>query len=246
MKYFDAHDHLQDFASDDELAEALELAAGAGAERMLCCGTCPEDWGRVLEIAGRFAGVTPFFGLHPLKRAEEGWRKKLEDFLKRVPSGVGEIGLDGPRGLPGHEERFAEQLELAGYFGRPAALHCVRSWGRLLEVLRALRPGPFLLHSYGGSAELVPELAALGGYFSFGGELMDPRRERLRAALAAVPAERLLFETESPEPGGPPWRLGPAGVAEVAAFAAGLLGRPAGELAALTLVNGERFVGGLK
>lgn len=246
MHYFDAHCHLQDFPDEDALAAALDAAGEAGADRLLCCGTCPEDWGRVLEIAERYEGIVPFFGLHPWREPQDGWRKKLEDFLRRVPSGVGETGLDGPRGLPGHEERFAEQLEISNYFNRPAAIHCVKSWGRLLETLRAVKPRSFMLHSYSGSAELVPELAALGGYLSFGGELMDPRRERLRAALAAVPRERLLFETESPEPGGPPWRSGPAGIAEVTAFAAGLLGVQAGELAAQALANCERFVGGIK
>ncbi|MDD2805157.1 MAG: TatD family hydrolase [Elusimicrobiales bacterium] len=241
MKYFDAHDHLQDFPSEDGLGAALRAAAEAGVEGMLCCGTCPEDWGRVLELAGRDARVKPCFGLHPWLTAEEGWLQKLEEFVRRVPCCVGEIGLDGVKGLPGHEENFAAQLELAARFGRPAVLHCVKSWGRLLELLKAARPDRFMLHAYGGSPELVKDLAALGGYFSFGAEIQDPARARLRAALAAVPQDRLLLETEAPERG-----AGPAAVIEVAAAAAGLLDRPAEELAALTYANGLRFIGELK
>ncbi len=247
MKFFDAHNHLQNFGGDTELEGALAEAARAGVAGMLCCGTSPEDWGRVLEIAGRYEGVTPCFGLHPWYAAEDGWKGRLEEFLRRAPAAcVGECGLDGLKGIPGHEEDFKAQLDLAVYFNRPAVLHCVKSWGAMLAALKAARVGRFMLHSYSGPAELVPEFASLGGYFSFGGEIMDPQRVKLRKSLAAAPADRLLFETESPEPGEPPWRRGPAGVAEVAAAAAELLCRPLEELAALSLENAERFMGALK
>jgi TatD DNase family protein len=241
MKYFDAHNHLQNFLSEDELAAALRSAAAAGVEALLCCGTCPEDWGRVLELAGRDERIRPCFGLHPWQTAEEGWLQKLEEFVRRTPCCVGEIGLDGVKGLPGQEENFAAQLELAARFDRPAVLHCVKSWSRMLELLKPARLHGFMLHGYGGSPELVKDFAALGGYFSFGAEITDPARERLRAALGAVPADRLLFETEAPERG-----AGPASVTEVVAAAAALLSRPAEELAALTYANGLRFIGELK
>jgi len=241
VKYFDAHDHLQNFSTEDELCAALRGAAEAGVEGMLCCGTCPEDWGRVLELAGRDARIKPCFGLHPWLTAEEGWLQKLEEFVRRTPCCVGEIGLDGVKEAPGQEENFKAQLELAARFGRPAVLHCVKSWGRLLELLKAARPDRFILHAYSGSPELVKALAALGGYFSFGPEINDPAREKLRAALCVVPADRLLLETEAPERG-----FAPAAVTEVAAAAAALLGRPIEELAALSYANGLRFIGELE
>lgn len=246
MKLYDAHNHLQNFRTEDELGAAMRAAEEAGVEGMLCCGTGPEDWGRVLELAGRYEGVTPCFGLHPWSVPEDGWQEKLEEFVRRSPCCVGEIGLDGRRDMPGQEENFAYQLALAARFGRPAVIHCVKSWGRLLELIKAGKPRSFMLHSYSGAPELVRELGALGGYFSFGGEIMDPKREKLRAALAAAPADRLLFETESPEPGSPPWRAGPAGVAEVVGAAADLLGRGAEELAELSCSNGLKFAEGAR
>ncbi len=245
MRLFDAHNHLQNFGTAAEADAALREGAAAGVEGMLVCGTSPEDWGAVLELAARQPAVTPCFGLHPWHKAEEGWLEKLGEFLRRAPSCVGEIGLDGQNGAPGHEEDFLAQLELAKKMGRPAVIHCVKSWGRLGELLRKALPPRFMLHSYSGSAEVVRELATLGGYFSFGGEIMDPQRQRLRAALKAVPRERLLLETESPEPGAPPWRRGPAGVAEVAAAAADLLGLTLEETAELTAANGRAFINGL-
>jgi TatD DNase family protein len=184
----------------------------------------------------------PAFGLHPWFTAEEGWLEKLEEFLRRVPALVGEIGLDGVKAVPGQEERFLAQLALAGSLRRPAVLHCVKSWGHMLELLKKADLPAFMLHAYGGPAEMVKDFAGLNGYFSFGGDITDPKREKLRAALAAVPPDRLLFETESPEPGAEGWRAGPAGLAEVLAAAAGVLGRPAEELAALSLANAGNFI----
>ena len=242
--YFDAHDHLQNFGSDAELDAALRAAEAAGVQGLLCCGTAPDDWARVLELAGRYPSVRPAFGLHPWFSAEEGWLEKLEEFLRRMPSAcVGEIGLDAAKGLPGQEENFELQLALAGRFRRPAVIHCVGSWGRLLELLKKADLPAFMLHGYGGSPELVRELAALGGYFSFGGELADPKREKLRAALAAVPRDRLLFETEAPEPGPDGRSAGPADVAAVVAAAAGLLGLPEQSLADLSFENAKKFTG---
>lgn len=240
MEYFDAHNHLQLYPADAALDAAMAAAAAAGVTGMLCCGTSPEDWGRVLEISCRYPGVTPCFGLHPWFAGEDGWQGRLEEFLRRVPGAcVGEIGLDAARDRPGQLEDFAAQLGLARAFARPAVLHCVRDWGALLEQLKKAGLPAFLLHGYGGSPELVKDFAALGGYFSFGRAVADPGRERLRAALAAAPADRLLFETEAPDSGGP------AGVTGVVEAAAAALGRPAEELAELSAANGGRFSKGL-
>lgn len=245
---FDAHDHLQAYRSEAERGEALRLAAEAGVELLLCNGTSPGDWEAVLALAAENKRVVPCFGLHPwfIKEGRPGWLEELENFLLRAPSCVGEIGLDGGKNSadPARQEGvFTAQLRLARKLGRPACIHCVKSWGRMLEIIKEERPGPFMFHSYGGPAELAAEFASLGAYFSFSGAIMDVKREKLRKALLAAPAERLLFETEAPAADAPGWRAGPAGVAEVISAAAAVLGRPAGELSALSWANGNRFIG---
>lgn len=248
MRFFDAHNHVQDYGNETLLDAAMTAAAAAGVETMVCCGTSPLDWNQVIAVSLRYKSVIPFFGLHPwyIKEGAPGWLASLGSLLTRFPAGVGEIGLDGGLNAVGalkQETAFVEQLQLAKKLGRPAAVHCVKSWGRLLELVRLVKPCPFMLHSYGGPAEMVPELASLGAYFSFSGAIVDPKRDKLRRALLAVPLERLLLETESPEADAPGWRGGPAGITEVAAAAAAVLGRPAEELAGLSCNNGMEFVG---
>ena len=85
---------------------------------------------------------------------------------------VGEIGLDRwKEGLnyEGQEDVFVTQLRIAAERNLPASIHCLKAWGRILELLQE-GPVPergFLLHSYGGPTEMVQAFAQLGAYFSF-------------------------------------------------------------------------------
>ncbi|MDQ7772341.1 MAG: TatD family hydrolase, partial [Elusimicrobiales bacterium] len=200
---FDAHNHFQEFPDP--------VLAAAGLRPAFCCSTGPADWAAVKAFAAAAPGAVPFFGLHPwlIKEAGRNWLAPLETLIKETRSGVGECGLDALKGPPVEDQRevLAAQLGLAVLLDRPVSLHCVRAWGPLLDCLRTAGPLRFLVHSYSASAEITRELAALGGYFSFGPALLDARRTRARAALGFVPRDRLLFESEAPRPAGAPAAL---------------------------------------
>ncbi|KAK2988774.1 hypothetical protein RJ640_025933 [Escallonia rubra] len=63
--------------------------------------------------------------------------------------------------------------------------------------------GPFLagviLHSYLGSADMVPEFTKLGAYFSFSGFLTSMKENKANKMLKVVPSERILLETDAPD-----------------------------------------------
>jgi len=173
---------------------------------MVVNGSCEEDWPDVLALARAHPQVLPSFGYHPWyvhERSPE-WQKHLIHLLDRVPSGIGEIGLDRWKpGLvyDGQEEVFLTQLRLAAERNLPASIHCLRAWGRLHELLRA-NPRPqrgFLLHSYGGPQELIAPLASFGAYFSFPGYFLHERKARQREVFKRVPPDRLLIETDAPD-----------------------------------------------
>jgi TatD DNase family protein len=101
----------------------------------------------------------------------------------------------------GQEEVFLAQLRLATRRNLPVSIHCLHTWGRLQELLRG-HPRPecgFVLHSFGGSAEMIPALAKLGAYFSFAGYYLQPRKLRQRENFRQVPPDRLLIETDAPD-----------------------------------------------
>lgn len=205
MQFYDAHNHLQDERFTDR-AHLVEAAASVGVARMVVNGACEDDWPLVRELARQFPQVLPSFGYHPwyLHERTANWEQTLIKFVESVPSTVGEIGLDRwkPRlAYEGQEDAFVRQLRIAAERDLAVSIHCLQAWGRMHELLRE-NPRPargFLLHSYGGSREMVTPLSALGAYFSFPGYFMRPRKTRQREAFAAVPLERLLIETDAPD-----------------------------------------------
>lgn len=92
----------------------------------------------------------------------------LEARLQQHPlASVAEIGLDKVRGPPEsvQVEAFAAQLRLAAAYRRPVSVHCVRHYGRLLQVLRDLpaehTPPAIILHAFTGSLEVAKSLLSL-------------------------------------------------------------------------------------
>ncbi|HAV64332.1 MAG TPA: TatD family deoxyribonuclease [Verrucomicrobiales bacterium] len=266
MHFYDAHNHLQDERLLAQLDDVLAACASEGVRRMVVNGSCEEDWPRVLELARRHPVVLPAFGYHPwyVRERTSGWLDLLRTFLDAMPSAVGEIGLDrwieNPD-LEGQEEMFRAQLRLAAGRNLPATIHCLKAWGWLDQILRE-EPLPargFLLHSYGGPAEMVDGFVKLGAYFSLSGYFAHERKARQREVFGRVPPERLLIETDAPEMWPPDgWNRHPmtdsetgepmnhpANLGAVYDFAAGLLGISREMLAEQVEQNFQRLFGGL-
>ena len=225
IRAFDAHNHLQSGRFGDRRERILAEALGRGVVGMGVNGTCESDWSIVADLARRHPSVTPSFGYHPwrLSCRSNRWMELLEERLVEFPrAGVGEIGIDRwileptsrgrerwadalggaePVPMAKQEEVFVQQVGLAARLDRPASIHCIQAWGRLLELLQA-SPLPacgFFLHSYGGPKEMVEAFADLGAYFGFAGSFAHERKHRQCEAFRSVPLNRLLIETDAPD-----------------------------------------------
>ena len=202
--FFDAHNHLQALRFGGRQAELL--AECPDVARMVVNGCCEEDWPAVAALAEAHRQVLPSFGYHPwcIHERSDDWEAELNRMLDAHSAAVGEIGLDRwKEGLnyEGQEDVFVTQLRIAAERNLPASIHCLKAWGRILELLQE-GPVPergFLLHSYGGPTEMVQAFAQLGAYFSFPGYFLRAAKGRHREAFKSVPADRLLIETDAPD-----------------------------------------------
>lgn len=262
MRFYDAHNHLQDDRFAGRWDEIVSAARAAGVAKMVVNGACESDWPAVLELARKFPDlVIPSFGYHPWYIGERtaNWEKNLRGFLDAIPSAVGEIGLDRWKpDLPwdGQEEVFIAQLRIAAERNLPVSIHCLQAWGPLVQILeREPRPARgFLLHSFGGSTDTMKRLANLGAYFSLPGYFAHERKTKQRETFLRVPPDRLLIETDAPDQLPPPGRIThplagtdgkplnhPANLRAIYEFAAQLFGEPLQDFATRIEENFFRF-----
>ena len=255
MKLFDCHNHIQDERLLPVIGAVMERARAAGVVKMGVKGCCEADWPRVIEIAQTYEGIHPAFGLHPWFIADRSseWLQSLEKLLVRYPhASVGEIGIDHAledRDDADQESVFLAQLELAKRLNRPATIHCRQAWGRLIELLDEFGdlPRGMLIHCFGGSAEVAMELVQRGGYISFSGSITRPNNRKAGPAIRAVPADRILIETDAPDilPSTATGTLNePANLRLVLTKAAELRGLSEIDLAALSFQNAVSLLEG--
>ena len=220
MNLFDAHNHLHDEWLLPHREKVLADLASASVRRTVVNATCETDWPAVTALAQVSPIVLPSYGLHPWDAGNRtpDWQHNLLAALDADPrAALGEFGLDrwildrarpddprlaGLRRAPLAEqlEVFTWQLNLAAARNLPASIHCLDAFGPLLEALRSakLPARGFLLHAYSGSAEMAKSFADLGAFFSFNGAFLEERKQRIRDVYVALPADRVLVETDAP------------------------------------------------
>ncbi len=203
----DSHCHLDfpDFA--DEIDAVLARAKAAGIARLITISTRVRRHHDVLAIAERSADVFCSVGTHP-HNAHEELDITVDDLVARTRHGkvvaLGEAGLDyhydhSPR--LAQERGFRNHIAAARETGLPLVIHtrtADEDTARILEEEMGKGAFPAVLHCYTGGRELAQRAIALGLYISFTGILTFKKSEELRAIAAALPADRILVETDAP------------------------------------------------
>jgi TatD DNase family protein len=225
----DTHAHLQGLPEGADAA--IEAAAGAGVDQIVCVGDSPELAREALELCDRHPGLRATVGLHP-HRAEQ-WgpevRAELAE-LARDPRvvAIGECGLDFYRERAPHDVQaraFEGQAELALESGKALVIHSREAAAETLEVLRGFA-GRVVLHCFALPDDL-DEVIERGWWASFAGNVTYPSAVGLQEAARRMPAQRLLVETDSPYLAPVPHRgrpCRPAMVLDTLRFVAGLRG----------------------
>ncbi|MEH0873622.1 TatD family hydrolase [Pectobacterium cacticida] len=207
-RFIDTHCHFDFPLFYDELPESLRLAQAAGVESIIIPAVASSYFARVLTLARTTPSLYAALGLHPLYIAEhhESDLSRLEEALRRLPAklvAVGEIGLDGYMAEPQLERQLTfltAQLRLAKEHDLPVILHSRRSHDKLAQLLRRMNmPRTGVIHGFAGSLAQAQAFIRLGYYIGVGGTITYARANKTRRAIAQLPLDRLLLETDAPD-----------------------------------------------
>ncbi len=203
---YDAHNHMADPALRAHAAAIEPCLRAIDLEYGVVNGTSPSDWPAVMSLARSEPRMIPAIGLHPweVNEAPTDWQAQFLEALASGARAIGEVGLDqwiGGYDLERQQAAFCWQLKQATQRNLPVSIHCLKAIGPLMETLHR-EPLPargFHLHAYNGPVELIPKLVELGAYFSFNAGQLKTVISKAPTRICAVPAERLLIETDAPE-----------------------------------------------
>jgi len=250
-----AHDSF-----DHDRAEVLARAAAAGVRRLVITGSTAGSSRDAFHLARASGGLLfATAGVHPHHAAEFGPATAgtlVELAAHPEVVAIGECGLDYFRDFsPRDRQRFAfeRQLGLAAVTGKPLFLHQRDAHDDFLAMVReAVRDvAGGVAHCFTGDRAQMEAYLELGLYIGITGWICDERRgQALQAAVAGLPLDRVMLETDAPYLA--PRTLGgrnasrrnePANLPEVLRVTARHMGVDEAELAAAATANTERLFG---
>jgi TatD DNase family protein len=205
IQFFDSHCHF-DFSVFDALRDDLWSECNAkGIKQLLIPGTEPNQWLKAHDIAQNMQGIVMAAGIHPWWSLSSGlpdmpsWAEMLE---RDTCVAIGECGLDARIDVPLdlQTEIFEQHLQLSVDMSMPLIIHVRETHNDTIRLLKKYRPPKGgVIHGFTGSQELAMQYWQMGFYLGVGGSITYPRALKTRKALASMPLESLLLETDAPD-----------------------------------------------
>jgi TatD DNase family protein len=247
----DTHAHLASDQFVPDLDQVLERTWAAGVAHVVVIGESRPAAERALELAGTEPRLSVVTGIHP--HDATGWNEESEAWLAEVLAdprvvAAGEMGLDyhydySPR--EAQQRVFERQLEMARVAAKPVVIHAREADDDVAEIL-GRHPGvTAILHSFSSGPRLLRAGLDAGHYVSFSG-MVTFKNWKDDDAVRAVPADRLLVETDAPYLAPVPYRgkrNEPRNVEQTAIKLALIRGVPVEELIDQTGENARRVFG---
>lgn len=209
----ESHAHLNGPRFESDLEEVLARAKNAGLAYIMQVFLGVQAWN---DGYPRFKDRPECYfmlGVHPTdihKLADPdaelaGIRAIIEDDMagERRIRAAGEIGLDYYwQDVPPEAQVpvFRKQLAMARGLGLPVVIHCrdaVEDTFRILEE-ENFAGRPLLWHCFGGDATMAGRVLDNGWHLSIPGPVTFPANRALREAVAQIPPNRLMMETDCP------------------------------------------------
>ena len=247
---FDTHAHYADEGFSGDRTDILERLPEQGIELVMLASSGIDDTRANSELSKKYGYIYAAAGVHPENAGSvpEDYLDIIKETVKNNPRirAIGEIGLDYH--YEGYDRDsqislFIRQLELAQELDMPVIIHTRDAWEDTMDILKKYRPKG-VVHCFSGSAETAREIVKLGMYIGFTGVLTFKNARKAIKALEAIPADRLLFETDCPYMAPVPFRgkrCDSSMIPYTAAKASEIMGIDTQELISIACNNGKKL-----
>ncbi len=207
ISLFDTHAHLDDDSLIGQVEAVVQRAARASVNTIVTIGTTASSSRTSVELARRFEHVYAAVGIQPnyvSQAAPDEWSQVVELARDEKVVAIGETGLDAHwdyTPFDVQQEMFQRHLTLSQETDLPFIVHMRDCGDDVLAMLRdARRTGALrgVMHSFTGDHMLAQSCVELGLHISFAGMVTFKKSSSLREVARAIPADRLLLETDAP------------------------------------------------
>lgn len=203
---FETHAHYDDKAFDEDRENLLLELYQNGITTIINVSSDLASIKRTLSLAEKYPYIYGAVGVHPSdsgELTEETFLELTKACQHEKVVAVGEIGLDYYWQEPEkkiQKKWFERQLLLAQEVSLPVIIHSREAAKDTLDMMRALHAEKSggVIHCFSYSREMAAEFLKLDYYFGIGGVVTFQNAKKLREAVAYIPIDKLLLETDSP------------------------------------------------
>ena len=203
----DSHVNLHAPQFDEDRDAVIARARDAGVGLMVEISDRLATFEATHGLAMAHDDIWCTVGVHPheARHYEDLTADRLVELAARPKVvGIGECGLDFHYDLSPRDVQaavFRQHIEAARRTGLPLVVHtreADETMAAILEEEQAKAPFRFLMHCYTSGPQLAEKAAQLGGWFSVSGFATFKAAGEVREIIAAMPADRIIVETDCP------------------------------------------------
>ena len=203
----DSHVNLHAPQFDEDRDAVIARAREAGVGLMVEISDKLSTFEATHALAMAHADIWATVGVHPheAKDYADLTADRLVELAGRPRViGIGECGLDFHYDLSPRDVQaavFRQHIEAARRTGLPLVVHTREADAVMADILteeQARGPFRFLMHCYTSGPELAENVAKLGAWFSVSGIATFKAAVEVRDIIAAMPADRIIIETDCP------------------------------------------------
>lgn len=210
LKFVDAHIHLSDPEYNQKVGGVIEDAQTSNVVAVVSNSMDLKTSVLSLQLAKEYSGIVyAALGIHPwnIGHLLPNETQDTVDLISQIGTSndrlvaVGEIGLDPQYGKSEEHHNlqllvFDKMLRAAEKSNLPVIIHSRGSQSEVLGILPSYRLKGVLLHWFGGSVELLPQIMDRGYYISEGPTSVYS--DKTREIIKQVAINNLLTETDGP------------------------------------------------